>query len=262
MGYITVIITLTVAGTDTGPFDIYTDADNFIAPIIIDLTQSQLLSGYTCTIVPDTATIIRVQSNGVCTNYIDLPISGLNIPTPTPTPTHTPTPTPTHTPTPTPTPSPAAGNITISLQPVTTVYNQTTHNKKTAILTLSQPLAPGQSFRLYFTNYAFATGTSTGNIVANAGRNLNGNQTTDRAHADIPAGQGGTAIQTKNGYVIVNSTNIINNLYFYVDVFGGTPSPEYEAQATSTLTSAVAETGGGTYTINPNYNTIDSYINP
>lgn len=263
MGYITVIITLTTAGANTGPFDLYTDADNFTTTIITGLSRDQLLSGYTCTVVPDTATIIRVKSTDICTNYIDLSISGLlNTPTPTPTPTHTPTPTPTHTPTPTPTNTPSGGLITISLEPVTTLYNQERHQKFTAILTLSQPLASGQSFKLNFTNYAYALGDSTGNIVANAGRNLDGNQWIDRAHADIPIGQGGSVTQTVNGYVIVNSTNIVNNLYFYVDAFGGAATPVYEAGAKVTLISAVAETGGGTYVIDSNHNEIESYVNP
>ena len=259
MGFITVIITLTSAGTNTGPFDIYTDADNFANAIATNISRNDLLTGYSCTIVPDTATVIRVKSTGECTNFIDLPISGLITPTPTVTPTHTPTPTPTHTSTPTPTPTPAPNTIMVSLKPVTTVYNTTQHNKLTAILTLSQPLATGQSFRLHFTNSVYILGTGTGNIVANAGRNLDGNQTTDRAHVNITSGN---ASQTVNGSVVVNSSNLINNLFFYVDVYGPAGSPEYEADAVSTLTSAVAVTGGGNYIIDPNFNMIEAYINP
>jgi hypothetical protein len=64
------------------------------------------VGGYTSTVVPDDATIIRVKSTGTCTTYDDYTLASQ---TPTPTPTavaQTPTPTPTavaQTPTPTPT---------------------------------------------------------------------------------------------------------------------------------------------------------------
>ena len=70
----TVLITLTTAGTDTGPFDLYSNADSYAVAFENNVPKSSLVSGYTSTVVPDLATIIRVQSDGVCTNYIDLPI--------------------------------------------------------------------------------------------------------------------------------------------------------------------------------------------
>ena len=80
-----VIITLTTAGADTGPFDIYGNHDNYNAAIVTNIAKSSLLSGYTCSIVPDAATILRVKSNnGSCTNYINL-----NIPVPSTTTTTT-----------------------------------------------------------------------------------------------------------------------------------------------------------------------------
>lgn len=100
-----VLLTLTTAGLDTGPFDIYTNVDNFVAPIETGITKYQLVTGYLCTAVPDGTTIIRVKSTGDCTNYAD---ASIGFTTPTPTPTHTPTPTPTVTPTPTPTNTPQA----------------------------------------------------------------------------------------------------------------------------------------------------------
>jgi hypothetical protein len=70
----TVLITLTTAGADTGPFDLYSDADSYAAPFENNVPKSSLVSGYTSSLVPDLATIIRVQSDSVCTNYIDLTI--------------------------------------------------------------------------------------------------------------------------------------------------------------------------------------------
>jgi hypothetical protein len=79
--------------------------DGFVTPVDTNVPKSSLVGGYTIS-VSDLATIIRVQSSGYCTNYIDLDISGLPSPTPTTTPTQTPTPTVTETPTNTPTVTP------------------------------------------------------------------------------------------------------------------------------------------------------------
>jgi hypothetical protein len=71
----TVLITLTTAGTDTGPFDLYSDADGYVTPFETGVSKVALTGGYTSTLVPDAATIIRVQSDSdSCTNYVDLTI--------------------------------------------------------------------------------------------------------------------------------------------------------------------------------------------
>lgn len=70
----TVLITLTTAGADTGPFDLFSDADGYAVAFENDVPKASLVSGYTSTLVPDLATIIRVKSDGTCTNYINLPI--------------------------------------------------------------------------------------------------------------------------------------------------------------------------------------------
>jgi hypothetical protein len=87
-----VTITLTTAGAGTGPFDLYSDLDGYIVPFETGVPKSSLVAGYTSTIVPDGTQTIRVESIGVCSNYIDINISGLPSPTPTQTPTPTPTP--------------------------------------------------------------------------------------------------------------------------------------------------------------------------
>lgn len=73
----TVLITLTLAGADTGPFSLYSDADGYLAPFETGISKSVLQAGYTSTLVPNGATIIRVKSTSVCTNYVDFPISGI-----------------------------------------------------------------------------------------------------------------------------------------------------------------------------------------
>ena len=69
----TVLITLTTAGADTGPFDLYSDVDGYSVPFETGVSKASLVAGYTSVLVPDGATIVRVQSDNVlCTNYIDL----------------------------------------------------------------------------------------------------------------------------------------------------------------------------------------------
>ena len=72
----TVLVTLTLAGIDTGPFDLYSDADGFLVPLAIGISKVALQAGYSLTGVPDGATIIRAQSQGACVNFIDMFISG------------------------------------------------------------------------------------------------------------------------------------------------------------------------------------------
>jgi hypothetical protein len=92
---ISVTITLTTAGVNTGPFDLYSNADSYASPFETGISKSALVSGYTSNLVPNTATIIKVKStNGTCSNFgPEFPISGIPGPSPTPTNTNTPTPT-------------------------------------------------------------------------------------------------------------------------------------------------------------------------
>jgi hypothetical protein len=71
----TVLITLTTAGTDSGPFDLYSNLDGYLSAFESGVSKSSLLAGYPSSLVPDYTTIIRVRSNnGSCTNYIDIPV--------------------------------------------------------------------------------------------------------------------------------------------------------------------------------------------
>ena len=71
----TVTITLTLAGADTGPFLLYSDATGFAAPFETGVTKIDLEAGYTTSLVPVGTTIIRVMSEGICVNYIDVPVT-------------------------------------------------------------------------------------------------------------------------------------------------------------------------------------------
>jgi hypothetical protein len=105
-------IRATLAGIDSGPYNIYHTS---IAPgnlVASGVTRAQLLSGFTV-MFPDGATLAVVESTGFCTNSASVPISPID-PTPTPTPTPTPNPTPVPTATPAPSPTPVPPTLTIS----------------------------------------------------------------------------------------------------------------------------------------------------
>lgn len=68
----TVLITLTTAGTDTGPFNLYSNLDGYTSAFETGVPKASLLLGYASTVVPDFTTTIRVMSGGDCVNYIDI----------------------------------------------------------------------------------------------------------------------------------------------------------------------------------------------
>jgi len=73
----TVLITLTTAGTDSGPFNLYSNLDGYTSAFEVAVPKSALLAGYSSSLVPDFTTTIRVLSTGVCTNYIDILLAPL-----------------------------------------------------------------------------------------------------------------------------------------------------------------------------------------
>ena len=72
----TVLITLTIAGVDVGPFDLYSDADGYTSAFAVGISRAALLAGYTSSVVPDAATTIKAQSYGTCDNSLILVIEG------------------------------------------------------------------------------------------------------------------------------------------------------------------------------------------
>ena len=84
------LITLTTAGTGTGPFDLYSNVNSYATPFEAGVAKSSLVSGYTSSLVPNGTTIIRVQSTSVqCPNYVDISVSGITTTTTTTTTTST-----------------------------------------------------------------------------------------------------------------------------------------------------------------------------
>ena len=123
-----VTIQLLTAGADTGPFNLLSDADNYNTSFEVNVPKNSLISGYTTNLVPDIATIIRVQSiSELCSNYVDL-----NYPTTTTTTTAAPTTTTTTTAAPTTT-------TTTTAAPTTTTTT-TTEAPTTTTTTTAAPL--------------------------------------------------------------------------------------------------------------------------
>ena len=48
----TVYVTLTTAGADTGPFNLYSDVDGYISAFETDVPKASLLAGYTSSVAP------------------------------------------------------------------------------------------------------------------------------------------------------------------------------------------------------------------
>jgi hypothetical protein len=59
------------AGSDSGPFDIYSNSTGSFVLVQSNVSKAVLLQGYTMT-VPDGTTVVRVESKGECTNYEDI----------------------------------------------------------------------------------------------------------------------------------------------------------------------------------------------
>ena len=125
-------ITLTTAGTNTGPFNLLSDVDSYITPFESNVPRASLIAGYTTNLIPDAATIVRVKSNGACTNYIDLTYPG----TPTTTTTTT-TSTSTTTTTTAPPPPTTTSTTTTTTTPAATTTSTTTTTTTPAATTTS-----------------------------------------------------------------------------------------------------------------------------
>ena len=70
----TMLITLTAAGADTGPFDLFSDVNGYTAAFETSVSKGSLLLGYTSSLVPDGTNIVRISSTGTCGNYTDIPV--------------------------------------------------------------------------------------------------------------------------------------------------------------------------------------------
>ena len=69
----TVFLQLTIAGSDSGPFNLYSDSDGYTVPFDTNVFKSSLEAGYS-TNAPDGTQVVKVVSTGACINstYITL----------------------------------------------------------------------------------------------------------------------------------------------------------------------------------------------
>jgi len=143
-----VTITLINPGVDTGPFNIYTNADNYVTAVATNVAKSALVAGYNAT-VPSLASTVKVESTGTCTSSIYIPI----IQPTTTTTTSTSTTSTTTTATPTTTTS------TTTAAPTTTTTTTTAPGPTTTTTT-----TPAPNYKFYFqvrnqTDTAYGDGT-------------------------------------------------------------------------------------------------------
>ena len=92
----TVLLTLTTAGTDSGPFNLYSNLDDYALAFESGVDKTFLEAGYASSLVPDFTTVVRILSTGVCTTYVDITLEEITTTTTTtlvPTTTTTTTPT-------------------------------------------------------------------------------------------------------------------------------------------------------------------------
>ena len=72
----TVLITLTLAGSDTGPFNLYSNADGYTTAFETGISRAALIAGYTSNLAPIGTTEVLVRSTGVCQRDLYLVVSG------------------------------------------------------------------------------------------------------------------------------------------------------------------------------------------
>ena len=71
----TAFITLLTSTTNTGPFSLYSNTDGYISAFESNISRSSLISGYPTDNIPRGTSMIRIMSNGQCTNFIDIPFT-------------------------------------------------------------------------------------------------------------------------------------------------------------------------------------------
>lgn len=85
----TVLITLTVAGADSGPFNLFSNINGYTSAFETGVPRASLLAGYASALVPDYTTTVRVKSDGMCVNYVDIVLENTTTTTTTVAPTTT-----------------------------------------------------------------------------------------------------------------------------------------------------------------------------
>jgi len=66
------VITISTIGTDSGPFNIYSDVDGYVSPFALNISRAELLTGYITNSIPDGTQQVRVVSTGTCLNSLNI----------------------------------------------------------------------------------------------------------------------------------------------------------------------------------------------
>ena len=155
----TILITLTLPpGGDAGPFNLYSNTDGYTIAFASNISASALQAGYTALFVPPGTTTIRVQSVGVCTNFINVPVNVL----PTTTTTSS---TSTSTTTSTTTAIPTTTTTSSSTSTSTTSTSSSTTTTTTTIACQCYTLTCDGATDTTFEYVACTTGTVTTKVV-------------------------------------------------------------------------------------------------
>ena len=72
----TISITLTLAGSDTGPFNLYSNVDGYTIAFETGISRAALIAGYTSSLAPIGTTEVLVESVGTCNRDLYLVVSG------------------------------------------------------------------------------------------------------------------------------------------------------------------------------------------
>lgn len=72
----TVLITLTTAGNNTGPFNLYSDTNGYTTAFATNISRTDLINGYTSSVVPNGTVEVLVKSTGTCNRDLYLSVLG------------------------------------------------------------------------------------------------------------------------------------------------------------------------------------------
>ena len=76
----TILLTIEIEGGNLGPFDLYSNTDEYTDPFATNITKAALEAGYTSTSVPPDTTTVQVKSVGNCSNSIDIVLQNIIVP--------------------------------------------------------------------------------------------------------------------------------------------------------------------------------------
>lgn len=250
----TVTLRLITAGSTTGPFDLYSNVDGFTTPFEEGVSRVALLSGYTSELVPDGATVVRIQSDGTyCTNATDVYIGSATTST-TSTTTSTTSTTTTAPPTTTSTTS-----TTTTAEPTTTTTSTSTTTTTAAPTTTTTSTTSTTTSTTSTTTTAAPTTTTTSTTtttttllqifygIAPCGSSWDGNTYTQQVSVGTFS-SGDIVFNTASGifYVVQSSSStnpgLVNNITVQSTGLLTCPSSTTTTTSTTSTTTTAAPT--------------------